>query len=127
MTLATHRASVTKMPRAASPALSENEIDILGSLLTGENETPHAKTKHAEMKDGFGFDVGELLDGDEDDGDEAFIALKQAAAFRKNTNLKGTALKKGGGFQSMGNNLPFVIFLGIPRYLTIFRPQRKPA
>ncbi|KAI0874672.1 ATP-dependent RNA helicase DBP10 [Hypoxylon argillaceum] len=92
------------MPRAASPALSENEIDILGSLLTGENETPHAKTKHAEMKDGFGFDVGELLDGDEDDGDEAFIALKQAAAFRKNTNLKGTALKKGGGFQSMGLN-----------------------
>ncbi|KAJ8116674.1 hypothetical protein ONZ43_g4389 [Nemania bipapillata] len=95
------------MPRAASPALSENEVDILGSLLTDGDERPHAKTKQAELKDGFGFDVGDLLDGDEgdeDDGDEAFIALKQAAAFRKNTNLKGTTLKKGGGFQSMGLN-----------------------
>ncbi|KAI1749905.1 ATP-dependent RNA helicase DBP10 [Xylaria castorea] len=96
------------MPRAVSPALSENEIDILGSLLTDGNETSHVKTKHAEVQDGFSFDVGDLLDGDdggnEDDGDEAFIALKQAAAFRKNTNLKGTTLKKGGGFQSMGLN-----------------------
>ncbi|KAI0447599.1 ATP-dependent RNA helicase DBP10 [Xylaria telfairii] len=97
------------MPRAVSPALSENEIDILGSLLTdGDGTSHHVKTKHAEMQDGFGFDAGDLLDGDDgendDDGDEAFIALKQAAAFRKNTNLKGTALKKGGGFQSMGLN-----------------------
>ncbi|KAI0453098.1 ATP-dependent RNA helicase DBP10 [Xylaria acuta] len=95
------------MPRAVSPALSENEIDILGSLLTDGDETSHVKTKHAEVQDGFGFDVGDLLDGDDDgtdDGDEAFIALKQAAAFRKNTNLKGTTLKKGGGFQSMGLN-----------------------
>ncbi|KAI1113461.1 ATP-dependent RNA helicase DBP10 [Nemania sp. NC0429] len=95
------------MPRAASPAPSENEIDILGSLLTDGDEISHAKTKHAEARDGFGFDVGDLLDGsdgEDDDGDEAFIALKQAAAFRKNTNLKGTTLKKGGGFQSMGLN-----------------------
>ncbi|KAI0857634.1 ATP-dependent RNA helicase DBP10 [Xylaria cubensis] len=97
------------MPRAVSPALSENEVDILGSLLTdGDETTSHMKTKHAEAQDGFSFDVGDLLDGDdsgnEDDGDEAFIALKQAAAFRKNTNLKGTTLKKGGGFQSMGLN-----------------------
>lgn len=95
------------MPRAASPALSENEIDILGSLLTDGDELSHVKTKHAEVRDGFGFDVGDLLDGsdgEDDDSDEAFIALKQAAAFRKNTNLKGTTLKKGGGFQSMGLN-----------------------
>ncbi|TRX96827.1 hypothetical protein FHL15_002133 [Xylaria flabelliformis] len=97
------------MPRAVSPALSENEVDILGSLLTdGDETTSHMKTKHAEAQDGFSFDVGDLLgrddDGNEDDGDEAFIALKQAAAFRKNTNLKGTTLKKGGGFQSMGLN-----------------------
>ncbi|TGJ81600.1 hypothetical protein E0Z10_g7174 [Xylaria hypoxylon] len=95
------------MPRAASPALSENEVDILGSLLTDGDGTSHVKTKHAEAKDGFGFDVGELLDGDDGgngDDDEAFIALKQAAAFRKNANLKGTSLKKGGGFQSMGLN-----------------------
>ncbi|KAI0546075.1 ATP-dependent RNA helicase DBP10 [Xylaria curta] len=96
------------MPRAVSPALSENEVDILGSLLTDGDETSHMKTKHAGAQDGFSFDVGDLLDGvdseNEDDGDEAFIALKQAAAFRKNTNLKGTTLKKGGGFQSMGLN-----------------------
>ncbi|KAI0813945.1 ATP-dependent RNA helicase DBP10 [Xylaria sp. FL0064] len=95
------------MPRAASPALSENEVDILGSLVTDENETSHMKTKHAEAQDGYGFDVADLLDGDDggnDEDDEAFIALKQAAAFRKNTNLKGTTLKKGGGFQSMGLN-----------------------
>lgn len=95
------------MPRAASPALSENEIDILGSLLTDGDEISHAKTKQAGVRDGFGFDVGDLLDGNDGedaDGDEAFIALKQAAAFRKNTNLKGTTLKKGGGFQSMGLN-----------------------
>ncbi|RWA04111.1 hypothetical protein EKO27_g10989, partial [Xylaria grammica] len=95
------------MPRAASPALSENEVDILGSLLTNGDETARVKTKQAEAQDGFGFDVDELLDGDDGgngDDDEAFIALKQAAAFRKNANLKGTTLKKGGGFQSMGLN-----------------------
>ncbi|KAI0406182.1 ATP-dependent RNA helicase DBP10 [Xylaria palmicola] len=95
------------MPRAASPALSENEVDILGSLLTAEDETSHAKKKQAEAQDGFSFDVAELLDGDggeNGDDDEAFIALKQAAAFRKNSNLKGTSLKKGGGFQAMGLN-----------------------
>ena len=95
------------MPRAASPALSENEVDILGSLLTDGDETSQTKTKHAELQDGFSFDVGDLLDGDDGgngDDDEAFIALKQAAAFRKNANLKGTSLKKGGGFQSMGLN-----------------------
>ncbi|KAI0520919.1 P-loop containing nucleoside triphosphate hydrolase protein [Xylaria bambusicola] len=96
-----------KMPRAASPALSENEVDILGSLLTNGDESSQAKTKHAELQDGFSFDVEDLLDGDDGDkgdDDEAFIALKQAAAFRKNSNLKGTTLKKGGGFQSMGLN-----------------------
>lgn len=94
------------MPRFASPALSENEVDI-GSLLTDGNEISHVKAKHVELQDGFGFDAADLLDGDEEDdgeGDEAFIALKQAAAFRKNTNLKGNSLKKGGGFQAMGLN-----------------------
>ncbi|KAI0537663.1 P-loop containing nucleoside triphosphate hydrolase protein [Xylaria digitata] len=95
------------MPRAASPALSENEVDILGSLLTDGDEISHVKTKHNEIRDGFGFDAEELLDGEgggNGDDDEAFIALKQAAAFRKNANLKGTSLKKGGGFQSMSLN-----------------------
>ncbi|KAI0199254.1 ATP-dependent RNA helicase DBP10 [Astrocystis sublimbata] len=97
------------MPRAVSPAFSENEVDIMGSLLTaGRERSRSQKSKQAEAQDGFSFDVGDLLDGEgadnDDDGDEAFIALKQAAAFRKNANLKGTSLKKGGGFQSMGLN-----------------------
>ncbi|KAI0395901.1 ATP-dependent RNA helicase DBP10 [Xylariaceae sp. FL0594] len=102
------------MPRAVSPALSENEVDILGSLLTGANQTSSRvkpPKNAAEVHDGFGFDAEELFNGggdggddDEDDGDEAFIALKQAAAFRKNTNVKGNSLKKGGGFQAMGLN-----------------------
>lgn len=108
------------MPRAVSPALSENEIDILGALLTEEGHaSSRVKTKHAEAQDGFGFDAEELLDGGDDgqeEDDEAFIALKQAAAFRKNTNMKGTTLKKGGGFQSMGNGVsPLFLFY----YLTI--------
>jgi len=37
-----------------------------------------------------------------DDTDEAFIALQQAASFRKTSNLKGRTVKKGGGFQAMG-------------------------
>jgi ATP-dependent RNA helicase DDX54/DBP10 len=88
-----------------SPALSENEVDILGSLLTDGDEISNSKTRQAEVQDGFGFDAADLLDGNyggNDEGDEAFIALKQAAAFRKNTNLKGTTVKKGGGFQAMG-------------------------
>ncbi|KAI2628370.1 ATP-dependent RNA helicase DBP10 [Xylaria nigripes] len=98
------------MPRAASPALSENEVDILGSLLTDGGEASHVKPSDAAMHDGISFDVSNLLGGtgggndNDDDDDEAFIALKQAAAFRKNANLKGTSLKKGGGFQSMGLN-----------------------
>ncbi|KAI1327521.1 ATP-dependent RNA helicase DBP10 [Xylariaceae sp. FL0255] len=89
------------MPRrAASPAPSENEIDILGSLLTAGDDA-------SLTKDGFAFDAADLLDAEapaNEDDDEAFIALKQAAAFRKNTNLKGNTVKKGGGFQAMGLN-----------------------
>jgi ATP-dependent RNA helicase DDX54/DBP10 len=92
------------MPRrAASPAASEHEVDILGSLFTdGADDafTPAA----GDAKDGFGFDAGGILDAEDgsDDGDEAFIALKQAASFRKASNLKGKSVKKGGGFQAMG-------------------------
>ncbi|KFA71521.1 hypothetical protein S40288_08632 [Stachybotrys chartarum IBT 40288] len=87
------------MPRrAASPAPSETEIDIFGSLYPGE-------------EDGDSYPQGELdVDGilnapDGDNGDdEAFIALQQAASYRKASNLKGRTVKKGGGFQAMGLN-----------------------
>lgn len=98
------------MPRrAVSPAVSEAEVDILGSLFTdGADDTSrHHKSSSAKSDGfGFGFDAGGILDagedGEEDDDDEAFIALKQAASFRKNSNVKGNSVKKGGGFQAMG-------------------------
>lgn len=90
--------------RAASPAASEPELDILDSLYPGEGENGGQS---------FGADGGDGLDfdgflnagaggGDGDDGDEAFIALQQAASYRKASNLKGRTVKKGGGFQAMG-------------------------
>ncbi len=94
-------------PRAVSPAVSENEVDILGSLFGNDSRFANGKTEAEDARDGFGFDAGELLeaqDGEGDDGDEAFIALKQAASFRKSSNLKGKTVKKGGGFQAMGSS-----------------------
>ncbi|KAI1503862.1 P-loop containing nucleoside triphosphate hydrolase protein [Biscogniauxia marginata] len=102
------------MPRrAVSPAASENEVDILGSLFATDDvvETANEKDRKTAAQNGFGFDVGDFLDGigngqDAEDGqdDETFIALKQAASFRKASNLKGRTVKKGGGFQAMGLN-----------------------
>jgi len=84
-------------PRASSPALSENEFDIFDAL-AGANETL--------QEAGLATDLGVDLDIGSDDGsdDEAFIAAKQAAANRKNTNAPGKPGKKGGGFQAMGLN-----------------------
>ncbi|KYK59281.1 ATP-dependent RNA helicase dbp10 [Drechmeria coniospora] len=90
------------MPRReASPAPSEPELDILGSLYPGGDD--NGGPDFSANKD---LDFGDILDAPrlEDDGDEAFIALQQAAANRKTTNLKGRTVKKGGGFQAMGLN-----------------------
>lgn len=89
-------------PRAASPALSENEVDIGASLFADDIE--QAKPTTTADQDGFGFDAEGVLNGGEEgpDDDEAFIALQQAASFRKSSNLKGRTVKKGGGFQAMG-------------------------
>ena len=89
-------------PRAVSPALSENEVDIGASLFADDLDQP--KPAKGADQDGFGFDAdGIFNEGEEgEDDDEAFIALQQAASFRKNSNLKGRTVKKGGGFQAMG-------------------------
>jgi ATP-dependent RNA helicase DDX54/DBP10 len=86
--------------RAASPAPSEPELDILDSLYPGDGEQSVGK----DGEDGLDFDgfFNGNTGGDGDDGDEAFIALHQAAAYRKASNLKGKTVKKGGGFQAMG-------------------------
>lgn len=84
-------------PRASSPALSENEFDIFDALAGGDE---------VEQETGLAGDLGIDLSigGDDGSDDEAFIAAKQAAANRKNSNAPGKSGKKGGGFQSMGLN-----------------------
>ncbi|KOS17549.1 ATP-dependent RNA helicase DBP10 [Escovopsis weberi] len=90
--------------RAASPAASEAEFDILDSLYPGEDEATGRQL--ATNEEDLDFDG--ILNGaggnDDDDDDEAFIALQQAASYRKASNLKGRTVKKGGGFQAMGLN-----------------------
>ncbi|CAK4034896.1 ATP-dependent RNA helicase dbp10 [Lecanosticta acicola] len=87
------------MGRAASPALSENEVDITRSLFAdggfgsdSEVEEIAAATK--------GPAIDDILseDGEED---EAFIAATQVAANRRNENKTA---KKAGAFQTMGLN-----------------------
>jgi ATP-dependent RNA helicase DDX54/DBP10 len=97
--------------RAASPALSENEFDITKSLFKDDDAEGNADL---EMLAGGGIlDMGLESDGD---GDEEFIASQQAASNRKAANVKGKSVKKGGGFQAMGELLdhtnlrPLLIF-----------------
>ncbi|CVK99992.1 related to putative RNA helicase involved in ribosome biogenesis [Fusarium mangiferae] len=88
--------------RGVSPTHSDGEIDIFRSLYPGDGENENGGN------DGSAdFDFDGLLNAPEpgnDDNDEAFIALQQAASFRKASNLKGRTVKKGGGFQAMGLN-----------------------
>lgn len=86
--------------RGGSPTPSEGEVDIIGSLYPGDGDNAGN-----DGPSGLDLDFDGFLHGQEpgnDDGDEAFIALQQAASFRKATNLKGRTVKKGGGFQAMG-------------------------
>lgn len=85
--------------RGASPAPSEPEVDILGSLYPGDDASDG---QPATAQDVDFDDILNGPDGGDDDGDEAFIALQQAASYRKASNLKGKTVKKGGGFQAMG-------------------------
>lgn len=78
----------------------------------GEHQRKRAKAAPAADD----LDLGAILDGrggggsgmhghedsGDEDEDEAYIALQQAAAFRKSSNLKGNTVKKGGGFQALG-------------------------
>lgn len=87
--------------RAASPAMSEVDIDIGASLFT--DDVDQAKPSRTTNSDGFGFDAdGIFNEADGSSDDEAFIALQQAASFRKGANVQGKSVKKGGGFQAMG-------------------------
>jgi ATP-dependent RNA helicase DDX54/DBP10 len=85
--------------RDVLPARSEQEVDIFDSLNGGEHDFKAPKNADEDL------DFDGLINGPsnaDDDGDEAFIALQQAASYRKASNLKGRTVKKGGGFQAMG-------------------------
>lgn len=86
--------------RAASPAYSDAEVDIGQSLFADEDEQ-HSHAPNGDHE----FDVDGILavpqggpdGGDEDD--EAFIALQQAASYRKASNLKGRTVKRAVAFK----------------------------
>jgi hypothetical protein len=97
------------MPRRApSPAFSEHEVDIAGSLFANEADSDVELDNKKPADAAADLDFNSLLNtrGDDesgdDDGDEAFIAMQQRRSNRKTTNLLGKTVKKGGGFQSMG-------------------------
>ncbi|CEL05673.1 Putative ATP-dependent RNA helicase dbp10 [Aspergillus calidoustus] len=98
-------------PRAASPALSENDFDITSALFKHDSDsepeqtTKATKTKRKAPPQPPNLTLDFLGDaGDSDEDDEAFIASQQTSANRKSANLKGRTVKKGGGFQAMGLN-----------------------
>lgn len=93
-------------PRAPSPALSENEVDISRSLFDGGDQSAsedEASTQHPDRKARM-QDTEGMLDLESESDDAAFIAETQAASNRKASNVKGRSVKKGGGFQAMGLN-----------------------
>jgi hypothetical protein len=95
--------------RAASPAASENEFDITNSLFKDDVDAEDDDFGFPTSKDLGNLDAGGILDlanESDGDGDEAFIAAKQAASNRKASNVKGQSVKKGGGFQAMGMDTP---------------------
>ncbi|KAL4806772.1 P-loop containing nucleoside triphosphate hydrolase protein [Aspergillus unguis] len=101
-------------PRAASPALSENEFDITGALFQNDSDSDAEQTKPISKRKkaapapqnlnlDFLSEANAVAIGSDED-DEAFIAEQQTSANRKSANLKGRTVKKGGGFQAMGLN-----------------------
>lgn len=89
--------------RAASPAMSENEVDIAGSLFANDADSDNEVQVHKQQP--ADLDFGDLLDngdGSDDGGDAAFIAKQQRSSNRKTGNLQSKSAKKGGGFQAMG-------------------------
>ncbi|SPQ19962.1 48bbb77c-f1e1-412f-933f-3b1d8f73d747 [Thermothielavioides terrestris] len=110
--------------RASSPALSENEVDIAGSLFAHDagsdsdrdsnDDSGPTRSKKANGA-AVDLDFGDLLNapgaGDSDDGgdDEDFIARQQRSSNRKASNLQGKTVKKGGGFQAMAQDNPLIL------------------
>jgi ATP-dependent RNA helicase DDX54/DBP10 len=96
--------------RAVSPTVSENELDITNALaidddndsVIGEETGLPTKVKAKPEKTADDNDLDMNLEVGEDEDDEDYIAAQQAASNRKSSNIKGRSVKKGGGFQAMG-------------------------
>ena len=94
--------------RAASPTVSENEFDITKSLFQDDDVEGGEEFGVPTRKDAGSLGVGGIFNlalESEGEGDEAFIAARQAASNRKASNVKGKSVKKGGGFQAMGKRI----------------------
>lgn len=103
---------MSRSRRAASPAFSENEVDIAGSLFANDADSDNDVDVQAK-KQPDDLDLGDLLNAgaSDDDGDEAFIAKHQRSSNRKASGVSGKAAKKSGGFQAMGEfGLPLTLY-----------------
>ena len=87
------------MYRLASPALSEDEVDISRSLFQGGGHDISADSDASEQLEEP--QNGLAVEESEEDEDEAIIAATQAAVNRKN---ESKTAKKAGAFQTMGLN-----------------------
>jgi ATP-dependent RNA helicase DDX54/DBP10 len=94
---------MSRSRRAPSPAFSENEVDIAGSLFANDADSDNEVDVQAK-KQPDDLDFGDLLNagGSDDDGDADFIAKHQRSSNRKASGVSGKAARKSGGFQAMG-------------------------
>ncbi|KAL1960534.1 hypothetical protein VTO42DRAFT_7113 [Malbranchea cinnamomea] len=117
--------------RAASPAPSENEVDISKSLFNDEetSDIEQAPKRRKQTAGTMNLDMLGNVNGSEDDddadNDAAFIAAKQQSMNRKASNLKGRTVKKGGGFQAMGLNAHLLKAIARKGYSVPTPIQRK--
>ncbi|KAF2719087.1 DEAD-domain-containing protein [Polychaeton citri CBS 116435] len=88
------------MGRAASPALSENEVDISRGLF-GDDIGSDSETEAPGKQSAGGISSAFPGESDDDSQDEAFIAATQVTANRRSENKHA---KKAGAFQTMGLN-----------------------
>lgn len=113
--------------REASPAESEAEFDITKSLFNDDAGDDDDDNFGAATKPAADIPMGGVLDMalESDDEDAAFIDGLMAASNRKNQNVKGKSVKKGGGFQAMGLNSHLLKAIGRKGFSVPTPIQRK--
>ncbi len=110
--------------RAASPAETEVEFDLTKSLFDTNEDGDDDNFGMSMTTKGIPTGVLDMaLESDDGDGD--FIASQLAAVNRKNSNVKGKSVKKGGGFQAMGLNSHLLKAIGRKGFSVPTPIQRK--